>query len=303
MTITSDSNSRFANSEVRRISIDGLPIAYRDIGEGPPVLLLHGWPTDGRTFAPLVEALDDRYRFVIPDLPGNGATPWSRKHDLSPAGQARIIEQFVEQLGIGHTLTVVGSDSGGMIARWFTSTVGPLVRGLVLFNTEIPGHRAPFQQRSRLLARWLPGYTTIAMRQLRQPAFLASPAGFGGTLYDHDLLLGSFRERFLEPLAASHAKMDAARLSFISLLNWKQQDQLAAVHARIMTPTWFIWGSDDLTFPLAQAKRMYQQFPNAREFITIENARLYIHEDRPDEVTQRLRKVLAEIHHALEVVD
>ena len=303
MTITPDSHPRFTNAEVHRISTAGIPIAYRDIGEGPTVLLLHGWPTDGRTFAPIVEALADHYRFVIPDLPGAGATPWSRNHDLSPAGHARVIEQFVAQLGIVDRLTVLGSDSGGMVARWFTSTTGPLVNGLVLLNTEIPGHRAPFQRRSRILARWLPGYTSVAMRQLRQPAFLASPAGFGGTLSDHDLLLGSFRERFLEPLTASHAKMDAARRSFISLLNWKQLDQLAAVHARIMTPTWFIWGSDDLTFPLAPAKHMYQQFPNTREFITVENARLYVHEDRPDEVTQILRQVLAEIYDASEVVD
>jgi haloalkane dehalogenase len=295
MTTTPDSISRFADSEVRRISIAGIPIAYRDIGAGPTVLLLHGWPTDGRTFAPLVEALADRYHFVIPDLPGAGATPWSRKHDLSPAGQARIIEQFVEQLGIDHGLTIVGSDSGGMVARWFTSTAGSLVSGLVLLNTEIPGHRAPFQRRSRLLARWLTGYTTIAMKQLRRPRFLASRAGFGGTLYDHDLLLGSFRERFLEPLAASHARMDDARRSFISVLDWKQLDRLGAVHTRIMAPTWFIWGRDDLTFPIAHGKRMYHQFPNARGFITIERARLYVHEDRPDEVIRSLQSVLTEL--------
>lgn len=301
MTITPDSRPRFTDAEVHRISTAGLPIAYRDIGEGPTVLLLHGWPTDGRTYAPIVEALADHYRFVIPDLPGGGDTPWSRNHDLSPAGQARIIEQFVAQLGI-ERLTVLGSDSGGMVARWFTSTAEPLVSGLVLLNTEVPGHRAPFQRRSRLMARWLPGYTSLAMRQLRQPTFLASPAGFGGTLFDQDLLMGSFRERFLEPLTASHARMDAARRSFVSLLDWGQVDQLAAIHTRITTPTWFIWGSDDLTFPLAQAKHMFQQFPNARGFITIENARLYVHEDRPDEVIRSLREVLAEIHDASEAV-
>jgi pimeloyl-ACP methyl ester carboxylesterase len=294
MTTTPDPLSRFALSEVHRTTVAGISIAYRDIGAGPTVLLLHGWPMDGSTFARVVDALADDYRFVVPDLPGAGETAWDRGQDLTPAGLARIMAAFLDRLGIDRTLTVIGNDSGGMVARWLADSAGPLVTRLVLLNTEIPGHRAPFQRRSRLLARWLPGYTSIARRQLRDPRFLISPAGFGGTLHDHELLLGTFRERYLDPLAASTERMDDARRSFISLLDWRQLDGLAAVHRRIAAPTWFLWGRDDPTFPIAPAKRMFDQFPNTRDFLTVERARLYVQEDRPDEVIRHLQVILAD---------
>jgi len=41
-------------------------------GEGPPLVLLHGWAMHGGLFAPLVPALARRYRVSVVDLPGHG---------------------------------------------------------------------------------------------------------------------------------------------------------------------------------------------------------------------------------------
>jgi len=50
-------------------------VFVRVVGTGPAVLLLHGTPSPGEDWLPLAEELAPRYRVLIPDLPGYGASP------------------------------------------------------------------------------------------------------------------------------------------------------------------------------------------------------------------------------------
>jgi len=54
---------------------DGTDMAYRDTGRGPVLLLVHGWAASGGFFDPVVQALSDGYRVIVPDLRAHGATP------------------------------------------------------------------------------------------------------------------------------------------------------------------------------------------------------------------------------------
>ncbi len=49
-------------------------LAYRDEGLGTPILLVHGWGVSGALFKAQIDGLSDRYRVVVPDLPGHGAS-------------------------------------------------------------------------------------------------------------------------------------------------------------------------------------------------------------------------------------
>ena len=53
-----------------------------DVGQGAPIVLLHGWGSEGRFFAPIINALKDRYRLIAPNFPGCGGSeimdsPWT----------------------------------------------------------------------------------------------------------------------------------------------------------------------------------------------------------------------------------
>src|SRR5690606_22640022 len=50
------------------------PLAFRETGTGPTVLLVHGWLVSGRSWERLEPGLDG-FRLVLPDLPGSGETP------------------------------------------------------------------------------------------------------------------------------------------------------------------------------------------------------------------------------------
>ncbi|HLD64889.1 MAG TPA: alpha/beta hydrolase [Pseudomonas sp.] len=275
----------------RFADVEGLRIGYRDHGTGPVLVMLHGWPLNGDTFAPLVDALAARFRCIVPDLPGAGVSRWSTRHDLSPVGQARLLQGLLATLGI-EAYSLLGNDSGGIIARYLAHWGATQVDKLILLNTEIPGHRAPNQRLYKQLARWLPGYNAIARIQLKNADYLCSKLSFGGTLYDHQHLLGSFNQRFIAPLTRSALAMDEARRSFIAVLDWSQLDALNAIHGTISAQTLLIWGRQDDTFPEARAIEMSRGFGNFAGFISVDKARLYVHEDQSEQVTQHLRAFL-----------
>ncbi|MET1077589.1 MAG: alpha/beta hydrolase [Pseudomonas sp.] len=283
--------SGFLAQEHRFADVEGLRIGYRDHGTGPVLVMLHGWPLNGDTFAPLVDALAARFRCIVPDLPGAGVSRWSTRHDLSPVGQAQLLLGLLATLGI-EAYSVLGNDSGGITARYLAYWGATQVDKLILLNTEIPGHRAPNQQLYKQLARWLPGYNAIARIQLKNAAYLCSKLSFGGTLYDHQHLLGSFNRRFIAPLTRSAQAMDEARRSFIAVLDWPQLDALSQIHGAIKAQTLLIWGRQDDTFPEVHALEMSQGFGNLAGFISIDKARLYVHEDQPEQVIRHLTAFL-----------
>lgn len=88
----------------------------RDLGEGPPVVLLHPGPgLDGSVFLPGVEALASHHRVLLVDLPGNGRSPDGDRNEWSLAGFARAVEQLATELGL-EDWTLLGHSFGGFVA-------------------------------------------------------------------------------------------------------------------------------------------------------------------------------------------
>ena len=86
----------------------------RDLGAGPPVVLLHPGPgLDGSVFLPGATALADAgFRALLVDLPGSGRSPAT---DWTLAGQAEAVEDFAVELGL-QDWTLLGHSFGGYVA-------------------------------------------------------------------------------------------------------------------------------------------------------------------------------------------
>jgi pimeloyl-ACP methyl ester carboxylesterase len=61
-------------TETTTAQVDGLRLAYRELGDGPPVLLLHGWPTSSFLWREVMKPIARANRVVALDLPGFGAS-------------------------------------------------------------------------------------------------------------------------------------------------------------------------------------------------------------------------------------
>jgi pimeloyl-ACP methyl ester carboxylesterase len=90
----------------RTVNVDGLAIFYREAGpqDAPTLLLLHGFPSSSRMFAPLFARLSDHYHLVAPDYPGFGHSDWPdpKRFDYTFDHLASVMDNFTQVLGLSH---------------------------------------------------------------------------------------------------------------------------------------------------------------------------------------------------------
>ncbi|WP_114950934.1 alpha/beta fold hydrolase [Sphingosinicella terrae] len=118
----------------REIPVPGGAIALEEAGEGPPILLLHGWAMDRRVWAPQIEGLADRHRPIAIDRRGFGRS-------TAPPDIAREMDDLVEvrrALGLG-PMVVVGLSQGGRVALRFALDHPESVLALVLVGAPLDG--------------------------------------------------------------------------------------------------------------------------------------------------------------------
>ena len=108
-----------------RVDVDGVGIEYDDTGQGPPVVLLHGFPDSGRVWRHQVPALAEAgYRVIVPDLRGYG------RSDKPAAVAAYEIQLLVHDVlavladAGADRAHVVGHDWGANLA-WMVATTAP----------------------------------------------------------------------------------------------------------------------------------------------------------------------------------
>lgn len=116
------------------VEVDGRTLAYREAGEGPAVLLLHGWPTSSFLWRNVMPAIARERRVLALDLPGLGASdkPLDVTYDF--AFFTRAVEGFLDALEIDDVALGV-HDLGGPIGVRFVLDHQERVRALALLNT------------------------------------------------------------------------------------------------------------------------------------------------------------------------
>ncbi|HBZ68806.1 MAG TPA: hypothetical protein DEP35_03265 [Deltaproteobacteria bacterium] len=266
-------------------------VHWRRAGSGPPAVFLHGFPLSGQTWHKVVLLLQDRFTCYTPDLVGLGQSHSSAQDDYSSQGQARVFHGMLKQLGVG-SYALIGNDTGGWIARELALIDETRVSHLVLTNTEIPFHRPPWIPMYQALSD-VPGFGTIIRRLLKFPMFRRSRLVFGGCFQDLSHLEGEFQRRFVEPLIVSEFRMQNA-LQFLRRMKFSRLDEFQRLHQQLRMPTLFIWGTNDPTFPVAWARRMALQFPNVSGFREVGDAKLFVHEERPEEVAELVASFLSQ---------
>jgi pimeloyl-ACP methyl ester carboxylesterase len=97
-----DSDS--AQMAYRDVVVDGVKIAYREIGDrnAPTVLLLHGVPSSSRMYDALMRRLGDRFHLIAPDYPGfgNSDAPAPGQFSYTFDHYAQLIQQFTDAVGV-----------------------------------------------------------------------------------------------------------------------------------------------------------------------------------------------------------
>ena len=242
---------------------DGARVAYREVGAGPPLVLLHSGLLSHREWEPVAERLAERHRLVIPDLPLHGDSEDRPRHPYTIDWFAEVMGGFVAGVAGSHPL-VVGHDAGAEIALHAVMTERMQPSRLVLMPNRLhrPVEHARKREAWRLatLGGSLPGMDRLLSHAtklvftpelgLRMSERRAPEAG--------DLLRHAFADVPGNPnLARSWAK--CAR-------RWPRgaQTHLLELYPRLRMPVLLLWADHDPLHPLAGAEETLRLLPCAQ---------------------------------------
>ncbi len=94
----------------------GARLAYSRMGQGEPLVLLHGQGLSRRSWDPVIPLLANVFDVIAVDLPGHGDSPRQPKGaGNTPADQARAVAELLDELGL-HSVHVAGNSVGGWVA-------------------------------------------------------------------------------------------------------------------------------------------------------------------------------------------
>ncbi len=121
------------------IAWKGQPAHIREMGSGPPVVLIHGYPLDGAMWSGVARVLSSRFRVVKPDLPGRGETA------AASEGRMEDYADFVAAIlgALPGPAGLAGFSMGGYAALALAERRLADLRALALVDTRASADDAP----------------------------------------------------------------------------------------------------------------------------------------------------------------
>jgi pimeloyl-ACP methyl ester carboxylesterase len=120
----------------KEITIGGKKIFYRLYGQGKPVMLVHGFGETGDIWQKQVDALQNRFKLIVPDLPGSGHSEMIA--DMSVEGMAEILKAILDK-ETGDPgpaqISVTGHSMGGYVTLAFVEKYGAMLNSFGLFHS------------------------------------------------------------------------------------------------------------------------------------------------------------------------
>jgi pimeloyl-ACP methyl ester carboxylesterase len=236
---------------------DGLTLGYSVVGDGEPIVFVHGATATGEfEWGRLATRLSSGYRCVLPDLRGHGRSAFRRSDDM---GQTICADLFylIKYLGLDRP-HIVGFSYGAEISLMLELAAPGTARSLVLLS---PGTGRPSDYRVPSL-KYLHRTWPFALRRL------------------HEAHHGP--EHWLELVTTLH--QDSVGRSELSA------ETLAAVSC----PVLLLAGANDEPTRRAQGQRFATVNAQAR-YVQIEGAAHAVHQERPEEVVHLVGDFLAEV--------
>lgn len=232
--------------------VAGARVRYVDVGKGngPPVVLIHGFASSLDTWDLLIPQLEKTHRVVALDLKGFGWTD-RPEGDYSPAAQAKMVLQLLDQLGI-EKAAFVGHSWGSSVTLALALGAPERVTRIALYDAWVYEEQLP---------------TTFLMSRA---------AGLGEILFtlfydqrpDERLALAFYNKDFLtEKLAEDVEKSldrpgtGAAQLAAVRGQRFTEQQEK---YRTIDKPVLLLWGREDVVTTLAFGERLSRDLPHAR---------------------------------------
>ena len=242
---------------------DGARVAYRELGAGPPLALLHSAMLSHKEFEPAVEQLSDRFRVVLPDLPLHGDSEDRPRYPYTLDWFAEVMSGFAADV-LGPRPLIGGHDAGAEILLQAVSRGSLQPKRLVLMGSRL--HAPP--RNARLRAAWRLAATAGAVPGLDRLLTHAARAAFTP---ERGLRLTARADPAARDLLR-HAFADVpgnpslARSWSRCARSWPRgaQTGLCELYPRLAMPVLLLWADRDRQHPLATAEEALAQLPDGQ---------------------------------------
>ena len=146
-------------------------LACTDQGDGPPIVLLHGFPLSRRMWEEQVKAWSQNYRVIAPDFRGFGDSPIA-PGEFSMAGCAQDLRDLLASFGIQKEIVLLGLSMGGYVCFEFVRRSQDMLRGLILVGTQPVGDSDASRQARYETAEFVRREGSSALAEKLIPRFL-----------------------------------------------------------------------------------------------------------------------------------
>lgn len=257
-------------------------IRYRERGDGPPVVFVHGLLVNGDLWRKVVPGVAEAgFRCIVPDWPLGAHELPVPEADLTPPGVAALIADFLTALDLSD-VTVVANDTGGAITQILMVNHPERIGRVVLtpsdaFKRFFPPTFAPLPRLARI-----PGAVWLLTQAVRLRVLQRLPIAFGWVTKRP--LPREIVDSFLLPSRRNPAiRRDLRRF----LIGVDKRHTLAAAERlpEFRKPVLLAWASEEKLFPVRLAEQLADRLPDA-SLTLIDDSYTFVPEDRPERLTE-----------------
>jgi pimeloyl-ACP methyl ester carboxylesterase len=235
--------------KLEAVELEGLRIAYRRAGNGPPLVLLHGGPSNSREWRRQLDGLADEFTVVAWDMPGCGRSSDPPEHFGTPRDFADCLAAFIEALGLQrpHLLGLsFGSGLALELYRWHPT----IPRTLILASAY---------------AGWAGSLPPEVVQQRKQRMLQlveVTPKEFAHEFIP-TLLTDSAPTEVVDELVAILSVFHPAGQLALLRAGFAEHD-VRDVLPSIDVPTLLLYGDKDVRSPLNVAEEMHARIPGSK---------------------------------------
>ena len=246
-------------------------IYVSDVGEGFPLVLVHGFLGSSIMWGPQINYFKKKYRIISPDLPGFGKS--SKAKSQSNIGEmAKTILNNLKEKKIDKFF-LLGHSMGGMIVQEMTKLAGEKIKKLICYGTgpigNIPGRfETVNESRNKLKKDGL----KVTAHRIAQTWFVEG---------------NKSKYFYLCTEAGSSTTLEAADNALTAMENWNGVENLK----NIKNPTLIIWGDKDKAYNFNQVDTLNKNIPN-NEILIFKDCSHNVHLEKPNEFNKSIDKFL-----------
>ncbi len=276
-------------------SVNGIRLHHRVAGDGPPVVLLHGWPQTGWCWRRVVDDLARDHTVIVPDLRGYGASDKART-GMDKRTMAADLSALLRALGVGST-AVVGHDRGGRVAhRWALDHPDEISRVAVL---DIAPTRATWARFDADLGAKYWHWLFHLQPDLPERLAGADVDGYLRYFFEKWTTARQHVDEAVPVYVEAFSKPGALRCGFddyrADTVDAAHDDESFAAGHRLDVPLLALWGADGVmaTLPILDLWREYHRSPEEVRGRAINGCGHFVPEEAAEDLISELRPFLS----------